>query len=54
MTKGTRALVAIGVGFVAYRVSVELIVLGAALVVGLVVGGVTWALTRPRSRDKAE
>ena len=54
MTKGTRALVAIGVGFIVFRISAELMVSSAAVLVGLVAGGVTWAVTRPRSRNKAE
>ena len=51
MTKGVRALVAIGVGFVVYRIGVELMPWSAGLLVGLVAGGVTWALTKPRRQD---
>lgn len=46
MRQSTRYLVALGLGFVVYRISVELMGLLTAVLVGLVAAGCTWALTR--------
>lgn len=45
MTRSTRAGVAVLLGFVAYRVAIEFMELGPALLIGAAIGGATWLLT---------
>lgn len=49
MSKRTRALIALGVGFVGYRIGVEFMQPVSALLVGLVLAGCTYALTARRT-----
>lgn len=51
MTRGIRAVVAIGIAFIIWRVCAELMVLPAALALGVAAGGVTWALSGPRVKS---
>lgn len=51
MRKQVRWLVALGIGFVGYRIVVEFMAIASAVLIGLVLAGVTWAVTgalRPR------
>lgn len=45
MKRPTRTLVALGLGFVTYRITVEFMETMPAVLLGLVVGGCVWALT---------
>lgn len=49
MRREVRALVAAALGFVVWRIAVELVPIPVALVLGLAVGGATWLLTAPRT-----
>lgn len=53
MTRGIRALAAIGVGFIVWRIGAELMVLPASLLLGVVAGAVTWALSGPRVKSNS-
>jgi membrane glycosyltransferase len=52
MTKGTRSVVGVILGFVAYRISVEFLAIAVAVLLGIAVGVAVWLLTAPRERVK--
>lgn len=45
MKRQTRYLIAFGIGFVAYRITVEFLAWPSAILIGLILAGCTWALT---------
>lgn len=49
MKTHTRAPVAAAVGFVVWRISVELMPILVALALGLIAAGAAWTLTAPRT-----
>lgn len=53
MKRGTRLLIAIGLGFVVYRIAVAVMPTGGgaliSLVLGVIVAGSAWALTAPKA-----
>lgn len=52
MSRYARLLVSAGLAFVGYRICAEFMELPSAALVGLILGGCTWALTVKRQSDR--